>query len=208
MGKKRRKQMSRSGRRGTRLSDGEAEAREAMEVRLIGLTAKGDLPAFESLYRVYFPRLTRFVGGMTRSAHLIEEIVNDTMLVVWQKAQTFNHTSKVSTWLFAIAYRKAMKAISAFDDPMESDHDDYPALESAEPEIELNRLQIQRLLQTALDALPLEQRNVVSLAYYHGMGYEEIADIMDCPVNTVKTRMFHARRRMKAVLSPLMEEMR
>jgi RNA polymerase sigma-70 factor (ECF subfamily) len=200
--------MLRPGRRNTRLPAGEAEAREAMEVRLIGLSAKGDLQAFESLYRVYFPRLTRFVGGKTRSAHLIEEIVNDTMLVVWQKAQTFNHTSKVSTWLFAIAYRKAMKAIGAHDDPVESDQADYPALEADEPEVELNRLQIQKLLMSALDGLPVEQRNVVSLAYYHGMGYEEIADIMDCPVNTVKTRMFHARRRMKAVLSPLVEEMR
>jgi RNA polymerase sigma-70 factor (ECF subfamily) len=179
---------------------------EAVEVRLIGLIAKGDLQAFETLYRGYFPRLTRFLDRMTRSAHLIEEVVNDTMLVVWQKAQTFDHTSKVSTWVFAIAYRKALKAIGAFDDPVDADCDDYTGQSENEPEQEFGRQQMQGLMMQALDALPAEQRHVVNLAYYHGMDYGEIAEIMECPVNTVKTRMFHARRRMKTILSPQLGE--
>ena len=173
---------------------------EAVEVRLIGAIAKGDMQSFETLYRGYFPRLTRFLDRMTRSAHLIEEIVNDTMMVVWQKAGTFDQTSKVSTWIFAIAYRKGLKAIGAFDDPVESDSDDYVAAAENGPEQEFSQQQMQILLSKALDALPAEQRHVVNLAYYHGMDYGEIADIMDCPVNTVKTRMFHARRRMKTML--------
>lgn len=179
---------------------------EAVEVRLIGLIAKGDLSAFDNLYRGYFPRLTRFLDRMTRSAHLIEEVVNDTMLVVWQKAQTFDHTSKVSTWIFAIAYRKALKAIGAFDDPVDADSDDYTGLSENQPEQEFGRQQLQALMIKALDELPAEQRHVVNLAYYHGMDYGEIAEIMDCPVNTVKTRMFHARRRMKTILSPQLGE--
>ncbi len=179
---------------------------EAVEVRLIGAIAKGDAQAFETLYRGYFPRLTRFLDRMTRSAHLIEEIVNDTMLVVWQKAQTFDHTSKVSTWVFAIAYRKALKAIQAFDDPVESDSDDYAGVSDNEPEQELSQQQMQILLAKALNELPAEQRHVVNLAYFHGMDYAEIAEIMDCPVNTVKTRMFHARRRMKTTLTPQLGE--
>ncbi len=175
---------------------------EAVEVRLIGAIAKGDMPAFETLYRGYFPRLTRFLDRMTRSAHLIEEIVNDTMMVVWQKAGTFDQTSKVSTWIFAIAYRKGLKAIGAFDDPIESDSDDYASAAENEPEQEFSQQQLQALLGKTLDALPAEQRHVVNLAYYHGMDYGEIAEIMNCPVNTVKTRMFHARRRMKIMLSP------
>lgn len=179
---------------------------EAVEVRLIGAIAKGDAQAFETLYRGYFPRLARFLDRMTRSAHLIEEIVNDTMLVVWQKAHTFDHTSKVSTWVFAIAYRKALKAVQAFDDPVESDSDDYPGVNENEPEQELSQQQMQGLLAKALDELPSEQRHVVNLAYFHGMDYAEIAEIMDCPVNTVKTRMFHARRRMKTILAPQLGE--
>jgi RNA polymerase sigma-70 factor (ECF subfamily) len=176
---------------------------EIVEVRLIGAIAKGDMQSFETLYRGYFPRLTRFLDRMTRNAHLIEEIVNDTMMVVWQKAGTFDGTSKVSTWIFAIAYRRGLKAISAFDDPVESDSDDYVSAAENEPEQEFSQQQLQKLLGKTLDALPAEQRHVVNLAYYHGMDYGEIADIMECPVNTVKTRMFHARRRMKTMLTGL-----
>ena len=168
---------------------------------MIGLIAKGDLSAFESLYRTYFPRLTRFLDRMTRSPHLIEEIVNDTMMVVWQKANTFNHTAKVSTWIFAIAYRKAMKAVTAFDDPVESDSESYLAPAEDSPEHELDQKQVKKILLLALDMLSFDQRNVVNLAYYHGMGYAEIAEIMECPINTVKTRMFHAHRRIKALVS-------
>jgi len=175
---------------------------EAVEVRLIGAIAKGDAQAFETLYRGYFPRLARFLDRMTRSAHLIEEIVNDTMMVVWQKAGTFDGTSKVSTWIFAIAYRKGLKVIGAFDNPVESDSEDYASAAENEPEQEFSQQQLQALLGKTLDALPAEQRHVVNLAYYHGMDYGEIAEIMECPVNTVKTRMFHARRRMKIILSP------
>ncbi|HEX7641056.1 MAG TPA: sigma-70 family RNA polymerase sigma factor [Burkholderiaceae bacterium] len=175
---------------------------EAVEVRLIGAIAKGDMHAFETLYRGYFPRLTRFLDRMTRNAHLIEEIINDTMMVVWQKAATFDGTSKVSTWIFAIAYRKGLKAVSAFDDPVESDSEEYASAAENEPEQEFSQQQLQILLGKTLDTLPAEQRHVVNLAYYHGMDYGEIAEIMECPVNTVKTRMFHARRRMKTVLAP------
>ena len=175
---------------------------EAVEVRLIGAIAKGDMQSFETLYRGYFPRLTRFLDRMTRNAHLIEEIVNDTMMVVWQKAGTFDGTSKVSTWIFAIAYRRGLKGISAFDDPIESDSDDYAAAAENGPEQEFSQQQLQVLLGKTLDALPAEQRHVVNLAYYHGMDYGEIAEIMECPVNTVKTRMFHARRRMRTMLAP------
>ena len=61
-------------------------------------------------------------------------------------------------------------------------------------------------LNRALRALPMEQRVVVSLTYYHEMGYKEIAETMECPVNTVKTRMFHARQRLRFMLSDSMEE--
>lgn len=96
---------------------------DASDARLISQVADGDRRAFEALYRGYFPRLTRFLNGMTRSAQLIEEIVNDTMLVVWQKAHSFDGTCKVSTWIFAIAYRKACKGIRGLDEPVDADPD-------------------------------------------------------------------------------------
>ena len=83
------------------------------EAELIGRVATGDRRAFETLYRAYHPRLARFLQRMTRSAPLIEEIVNDTLLVVWRKAATFNGSSKVSTWIFAIAYRRPCRLLQA-----------------------------------------------------------------------------------------------
>jgi RNA polymerase sigma-70 factor (ECF subfamily) len=111
----------------------------------------------------------------------------------------------VSTWIFGIAYRKALKAVASMDEPEESNADDEPGCEAAQPEAALSLHQLQQQVAHALDCLPPTQRAVVNLAYYHGMGYEEIAGIMDCPVNTVKTRMFSARNRLRALLGSELE---
>lgn len=166
----------------------------------------GDRLAFQALYRSYFSRLARFLDRMTRNVPLVEEIINDTMMVVWQKAATFDGSCKLSTWIFAIAYRQALKALRGLDVPLEP-QEDQPGEVGAEPEHALAARQLQRGVSRALDALPMEQRMVVSLTYYHGMAYQEIADTMGCPVNTVKTRMFHARQKLKDMLSDHMEEM-
>lgn len=182
-------------------------ASDADEVRLIKRVATGDLDAFETLYRSYFQKLARFLDRMTRQPQLIEEIVNDTMLVVWQKAHTFDSSCKLSTWIFAIGYRKALKAIRLLDQPVECDFETCPDESVREPENEVCRHEMQALLQRALDSLSLEQRTVVCLTYFYDLGYAEIADIMECPVNTVKTRMFHARRRLETLLAARLEEM-
>ena len=81
------------------------------DAALLRRVAHADTAAFEALYRVYFPRLHRFLERVTHRVNLVEEILDDTMLVVWQKASAFNGQSLVSTWIFAIAYRKALKAL-------------------------------------------------------------------------------------------------
>jgi DNA-directed RNA polymerase specialized sigma24 family protein len=98
-----------------------SDAAAADEVLLLQRIAAGDRLAFETLYRGYFPRLTRFLQRMMRRHQAVEEVLNDVMLVVWRKAATFSGHSKVSTWIFAIAYRKALKAMNRHDDPVESD---------------------------------------------------------------------------------------
>jgi len=173
---------------------------EAEEVRLVARIAAGDKLAFEALYRIYFPRLSRFIGRMARNAALIEEVVNDTMLVVWQKAATFDGTCKVSTWVFAIAYRKTLKGLKASDEPMESDASLYEDDSGNQPEQTMKRQQLQQTVAEALDQLPAAQRAVMVLTYYHDMAYSDIADVVECPLNTVKTRMFHARHRLKDLL--------
>ena len=179
---------------------------EAAEVGLLRQVAGGDRVAFHALYKLYFGRLARFLDRMVRGPALIEEVINDSMLVVWQKAASFDGSCKVSTWVFAIAYRQGLKAVNASDEPVEADLDLHAGDARLEPEsIAMNR-QMCEGVGVALDALSVEQRVVVSLAYFHDMGYQEIADTMGCPLNTVKTRMFHARQRLKILLSAHMEE--
>lgn len=174
---------------------------ESEDARLLSKIAAGDRLAFEALYRGFFPRLGRFIGRMTQNAALIEEVINDTMLVVWQKALSYDGSCKVSTWVFAIAYRKTLKGLKLSDVPVESDDSLYEDDSGRRPEQELDRVQLRHTVSQALGQLPLAQRTVMVLTYYHDMAYGDIADIMDCPVNTVKTRMFHARHRLKDLLS-------
>jgi len=172
---------------------------DAEDAHLLAQAAAGNRQAFERLYRGYFPRLARFLGRMTRSVPLIEEIINDTMLVVWRKAATYDGTSKVSTWVFGIAWRRAKKTLSMVDEPVDADATQYVD-EQPSPEQRAQAEQLARRLAEAVDGLPWAQRLVVVLTYFHGLDYAEIAAVADCPVNTVKTRMFHARRRLRDIL--------
>lgn len=176
------------------------------EVALIERIARGDPRAFETLYRHYFPRLVRFIERMTRRPELVEEILNDTMFVVSTSAHKYNHSSKVSTWIFAIAYRKSLKALRDVDIPVESDESADAVADPMEPRDEVVQAQLRRVLSEAVDALSANHRAVIELTYFHEIGYREIAQIMDCPVETVKTRMFHARRRLKALLPERLED--
>ncbi|HTS54150.1 MAG TPA: sigma-70 family RNA polymerase sigma factor [Burkholderiales bacterium] len=175
------------------------------EVTLLQRVSQRDRRAFELLYRVYYRRLTRFLEQMTRRPQLVEEIVDDTMLVVWRKAGTFNGASRVSTWIFAIAYRKALKALRRGAEPTRVPWDGEPTSGEG-PETELIERESRNRVRRALTDLSTEQRAVVELTYYHGYAYREIAQIVRCPVDTVKTRMFHARRKLKALLDGRREE--
>lgn len=185
------------------------EPAELAEQRLIGQIAMRQLPAFDTLYRCYYPRLTRFLDRVTRRPGLVEEIMNDTMFVVWNRAGSYNGQSKVSTWIFAIAYRKALKALQRLDEPVGNEGGaDLQMSAEPGPEQRLGQKQVNELLLGALESLSAEHRAVVDLTYFHGADYREIAQIVDCPVATVKTRMFHARRRLKALLAGRVEDWR
>jgi RNA polymerase sigma factor (sigma-70 family) len=146
---------------------------------------------------------------VTRRPALVGELLNDTMLVVWNRASTYNGRSTVSTWIFAIAYHKALKALCRWDEPVPEDpgqgEDDGAPADSG-PEQLLAQSQLRAALAWALGELPAQQRAVVDLTYFHGIGYREIGEIVGCPVDTVKTRMFYARRRLKALLASRLED--
>jgi RNA polymerase sigma-70 factor (ECF subfamily) len=168
---------------------------------LLARIAGADLQAFEKLYRAYQPRLTRFLTTLLKRPQLIEEVLDDTMMVVWRTAANFRGSSKPSTWIFAIAYRKAYKAKARWPDPVEDPEYDTRVSEEPAPDEELQQQRLRAALMKAMDQLSPDHRAVVDLTYFHGMGYREIAEIVDCPVDTVKTRMFHARRRLKQAMT-------
>jgi RNA polymerase sigma-70 factor (ECF subfamily) len=176
------------------------------ELGLLHRIAEKDLAAFEELYTLYYRRLFSYLFKLTRRAEMVEEVLNDVMLVIWKKAGSFDGRSRPSTWIFGIAYHKAMKALAqrrprwsersgdeGGREPLEPvDHD--------EPENLLVRRELATTLGRALLEISAEQRAVVELTYYHGLSYQEISEVVGCPVNTVKTRMFHARRRLRDLL--------
>ena len=123
--------------------------------------------------------------------------MNDTLMVVWERSDSFNGASKLSTWIFAIAYRKAMKAVRRQDEPIEDKEAERRPSLTAGPEETVAHSRIHALLISAMGELSADHRAVVDLTYFHEMGYREIAGILDCPVDTVKTRMFHARRHLR-----------
>ena len=170
------------------------------DLRLFAGVRARQRDAFEALYRLYHPRLARFLLNLLHRPQMVEEVLNDTLFVVWERSDTFRGASKLSTWIFAIAYRKAMKALRRLDEPVEDRDADMRPSEGDAPDAPFGRHRTQEALQTALAKLSADHRTVVDLTYFHEMGYREIATIMDCPVDTVKTRMFHARRHLRRLM--------
>jgi RNA polymerase sigma-70 factor (ECF subfamily) len=170
--------------------------RETEAILMERIRAK-DVDAFEELYRSYRDRLARFLLKRIHRPHLVEEVLNDTLMVVWDQANAFKGDSKLSTWIFAIAYRKSMKALRNHQDPIEDKAADERASPDPSPEDGFGRERTRALLLQAMAELSPEHRAVLELTYFHEIGYQEIAEIMSCPVGTVKTRMFHARRQLR-----------
>lgn len=166
------------------------------ELALLRLVAERDRSALARLYSLYHARLFKFVFRLTRSYATADELVNDIMLVVWNKADSFRGESKVSTWIFGIAYRQTMRRVTRkqlqlapLTDAEDAGHDHDAAME------------MEDWIKQGLHALPAAQQLTVILVFYLGLTYEETAKVTDCPVNTVKTRMYHARRKLKDYLS-------
>jgi len=168
--------------------------------RLLVRVAAQDREAFKQLYQIYHRRLSRFLMRLTRQPEIAEEIINDTLWVVWRKAPEFRHGSLVSTWIFGIAYRRGLKTLQR-QPPAAVALEREADTETAD-EVEPSR-ERSDWLERALVQLPVNQRAALELSYYLGHSCEEIAQIMDCPVSTVKTRMHKARQKMKLLLRRL-----
>jgi RNA polymerase sigma-70 factor (ECF subfamily) len=164
---------------------------------LLAAVAGGSRAALERLYHGYHRRLARFLSRFTSRYENVEEIINDTFMVVWQSAKDFRNASQVSTWIFGIAYRTALKSLRR-----QKNHaaalslDESPEL-TVDPEADA---EVQDWVTHGLNCLTVEHKLTLELAYRMGHSLEEIAAITDTPVGTVKARMFHARRKLREYL--------
>jgi RNA polymerase sigma-70 factor, ECF subfamily len=168
---------------------------------LTRIAEKREQAAFRQLYGIYYQRLTRLLGRMSMRREDTEEIINDTFWVVWTKAADFRGASQLSTWIIGIAYRRALNTLRrdrlrpVGSEPVSDDMISVPSSALGEER--------SQWIAQGLEKLPLEQRLTLELTYTMGHSCEEIAAILSCPVNTVKTRLFRARETLKQVLPAL-----
>jgi RNA polymerase sigma-70 factor (ECF subfamily) len=167
---------------------------DALDRALLELVAQRDHAAFSELHARYRRRVARFVSRLTARRDMIDEITNDTLWAVWKSAGSFRGTSKVSTWILGIAYHVGHRSIRNM---MRNQLDMHFVEETHEP---WASSEAREWLNAGLAQLPPAQRTVLELAYLLGHSCEEIAQSESCPVNTVKTRMFHGRRKMRLLL--------
>lgn len=175
-----------------RLTDGD-------ELSLIGRVAAGDVEAFKTLHHAYQRRLFAYSLKMLGDAGAAEELCSDVLLDVWRQAGQFAGRSKLSTWVFGIAHNKALNALrkSARGADVALEHAAATPDARPNPEAEAERRDTRERLEAALGKLSREHREVVELTFYHGFSYEEVAQIVRCPAGTVKTRMFHAKQKLR-----------
>lgn len=168
----------------------------AAEAALLRRVAAGDRGAFEELFENYYSRLFAFLFRLTRAHGAAEELANDVMLTLWKDAGRFRGESKVSTWIFGIAYRQALAYLKKRRLSFVSIKDGDAMVGETDAQFER-----EDWVRQGIQALPPKQKLTVMLVYFLGLSCEETASASGVPVNTVKTRMFHARKNMKEYLT-------
>jgi len=168
---------------------------------LIGRIANGDRLAMQVLFARHHVRVFRFVLRLVRDEAAAEDLISEVFLDVWRQAGKFEGRAAVSTWLLAIARFKALSALRRRPE-QELDEEAAEAIEDTAdtPDVSLEKKDKSALLRECLTALSPEHREIIDLVYYHEKSVEEVAEIVGIPENTVKTRMFYARKKLAELL--------
>ena len=175
---------------------------DADDRRLLQAIAARDRVAFETFFRTHGASVHRFVRDLVRDDGLAEELTSDVMVQVWRGAGKYAGRSRARTWLFGIAHHKAIDALRRRRAPSIPLDELLTAASTLEgPEEAALRAADRRRLDTALATLSSEHRAVLELIYVEGFSQQEIAEIVDCPVATVKTRAFYAKQRLRDALA-------
>lgn len=186
---------------------------------LVERTVAGDHKAFELLVIKYQRRIERLIGRMVRDTDLVQDIAQETFIRAYKALSQFRGEAQFYTWLYRIAVNSAKKALVDLKrDPVMSegsfrqgDDEDETSfggneLTSGEtPETELAAKEIAAAVNAAMEALPEELRQAVTLREIEGLSYEDISEVMNCPIGTVRSRIFRAREAISAKVRPMLD---
>ena len=173
----------------------------ADEASLIARIAAGDAVALRVLFARHYVRIYRFTRRLVRDGALAEELTNEVFLEIWRHAKSFQGTSSALTWMLSIAHHRAVSSLRKRREEPWDDGAAYALADAADdPEVAAQKRDAGAILRRCLDALSPEHQGVVDLVYYHEMSVSEAAAILRIPENTVKTRLFHARKRLSELL--------
>jgi len=190
-----------------------------VDAPLVERVKQGDVKAFEMLVVKYQRRIERLVGRMVRDVDLIPDIAQETFIRAYRALPQFRGDSAFYTWLYRIAVNTAKKQLMELKrDPLVTesaragrDDDDEPSpmenepSDSGTPEAILASKQIAAAVNFAVEALSEELRQAITLREIDGLSYEEIAEVMGCPIGTVRSRIFRAREAIATRLRPLLD---
>jgi RNA polymerase sigma-70 factor, ECF subfamily len=189
------------------------------DLLLVERTLAGDARAFELLVIKYQRRIQRLIARMVRDVDLVEDIAQETFIRAYRALHQFRGDAQFYTWLYRIAVNTAKKfllelkrdplvtesARKSDDDDDETSRPENEPIEDATPESVLAAKEIAAVVNAALQALPDDLRQAVTLREIEGLTYEEIAQVMDCPIGTVRSRIFRAREAISVKIKPLLE---
>jgi RNA polymerase sigma-70 factor (ECF subfamily) len=186
---------------------------------LVQRTVAGDQRAYGLLVLKYQRRIQRLIGRMVRDVDLVEDICQETFIRAYRALHQFRGDAQFYTWLYRIAVNTAKKFLLELkNDPtvsesfLANDDDDETSWKKNEPTADdgpesiLAAKEIAAVVNAAMDDLPVDLRQAVVLREIEGLSYEEIAAAMDCPVGTVRSRIFRAREAISARVRPLLDK--
>lgn len=168
---------------------------------LIQRMAARDQSAMTALYARHSVRLYRYLVRLTRIEATAEELMNEVFLEAWKKAGTFEGRSSVSTWLTAIAHHRAVSRMRKRSE-LELDEETLAGVadDDDSPEVTLQKRSKAAVMRACMVKLSADHREIIDLVYYHDKSVAEAAEIVGIPENTVKTRMFHARKKLAELM--------
>ena len=182
---------------------GQASTSAGPDEKLMAQIATGEQAALRTLFTRHYSRVYRFVSRFVKDRDAVEEVVNDTFLIAWQQAPRFEGRSRVATWLLGIARYRALGAVKARQAQPESVDEQHEATlvdPSERVDARMQREDSSHYLKRCLAMLPREQALLIELHYFSDKSLKEAAALTGVPLNTIKTRMFLARKKLATML--------